>query len=104
MVQIRSLPPHAASASSGPGIGQTVAMESPPPDQAPHDPALPDQPLPSYYRRIKGSGATTVLSAAMIAVGEILEPEKTTVELQQTNSDPLDDDFDLSFGDLPELD
>jgi hypothetical protein len=69
----------------------------------------PDRPLPPYYRRIKDgrsrSGTMTVaLGAAMIAVGEILEPEKTTVEIEQTPDDPLGDDFDISFGDLPALD
>ena len=33
---------------------------------------------------------------------EILEPEKTTVEIEQA-SDPLDTEFDLTFGDLPDL-
>ncbi len=69
------------------------------------EPVADDRPLPPYYRRIKGSGATAVLSAAMIAVGEILEPDKTTVEIAQTNDDRHDPDgFDLSFGDLPNLD
>lgn len=64
-----------------------------------------DRPLPPYYRRIKGSGATAVLGAAMIAVGEILEPDKTTVEIEQTDSDRQDPDaLDLSFGALPTLD
>ncbi|MEM7142289.1 MAG: hypothetical protein AAF548_14800 [Actinomycetota bacterium] len=64
-----------------------------------------DRPLPGYYRRIKSGGTATVaLGAAMVAVGEILEPEKTTVEIEQTNSDPHDDGLDLSFGDLPSLD
>ena len=63
-----------------------------------------DIPLPAYYRRIKGGGAATVaLGAAMVAVGEILEPEKTTVEIEQTNDDPHDDGLDLTFGELPEL-
>ena len=53
---------------------------------------------------MKGGTMTVALGAAMVAVGEILEPDKTTVEVEQTSSDPLDDDFDLSFGDLPELD
>ena len=63
-----------------------------------------DRPLPPYYRRIKGSSATAVLGAAMIAVGEILEPDKTTVEIEQTNDDRHDPEgLDLSFGDLPTL-
>lgn len=45
------------------------------------------------------------LGAAMIAVGEIFEPAKTIVEIEQTSDDPHDDDgFTLDFGDLPRLD
>ena len=40
----------------------------------------------------------------MVAVGEILEPEKTTVEIEQTSDDPHGDDLRLTFGDLPALD
>ncbi len=40
----------------------------------------------------------------MLAVGEILEPEKTTVEIIQTDDEPLDDlPFSIDFGDLPPL-
>ncbi|MAV20213.1 MAG: hypothetical protein CL417_01570 [Acidimicrobiaceae bacterium] len=54
-------------------------------------------------KKPKGTGAV-VLGAAMIAIGEILEPEKTTVEIVQTNDDPEPDlPFDLDFGDLPPL-
>ena len=54
-------------------------------------------------KKPKGAGAV-VLGAAMIAVGEILEPEKTTVEIVQMNDDPEPDlPFDLDFGDLPPL-
>jgi len=68
------------------------------------EPVTDDRPLPPYYRRIKGSSATVVLGAAMIAVGEILEPDKTTVELEQTNDDLHDPEgLDLSVGDLPTL-
>jgi len=47
---------------------------------------------------------TVALGAAMIAVGEILEPDKTAVEIEQTSNDPLPDGFDLTFDGLPELD
>ncbi len=64
-----------------------------------------DRPLPAYLRMVKGSGASTVLGAAMIAVGEILEPEKATVEMVQPgNDEPGDDPFELEFGHLPPLD
>jgi hypothetical protein len=65
-----------------------------------HDP----EPAPITPRKPKG-GSATVLSAAMLALGEIFEPEKTTVEIVQTDDDPIDDPpFDLDFGDLPPLD
>ena len=52
-----------------------------------------------------GGGASTELGAAMLAVGDIPEPEKTTVEIVQTNDDPIDDlPFNIDFGDLPPLD
>lgn len=66
----------------------------------------PARPLPSEraVRAGRGPGAT-VLGAAMLAVGDILEPEKSTVEIVQTNDDPEPDlPFDLDFGDLPPLD
>ena len=70
------------------------------------DPSFRDGPLPASTRLTKSSsGAVTVLSAAMLAVGEILEPEKTTVEMEQP-ADTTDDDsgLELSFGDLPPID
>ena len=62
-----------------------------------------DEAQETEKKKPKGPGAV-VLGAAMIAVGEILEPEKTTVEIVQTNDDPEPDlPFDLDFGDLPPL-
>ena len=76
------------------------------PDATPEpDGEFRDTPLPAASRITKSSsGAVTVLSAAMIAVGEILEPEKANVEMEQP-ADSLDDDsgLDLSFGDLPPI-
>lgn len=45
-----------------------------------------------------------MLAAAMIAVGEVIEPHKTDVEIVRP-AGPADDDldFDLDFGPLPEL-
>ncbi len=55
-------------------------------------------------RRVKGGSASIALGAAMIAVGEIIEPSKSGVEIEQTSDDPHDpDDLDLSFGKLPDL-
>jgi len=67
------------------------------------DPLI-DRPLPAYLRATKGGGAATVLSAAMIAVGEILEPEKARVELVQPSDTSSDTGLDLDFGELPPLD
>ncbi|MFQ5558867.1 MAG: hypothetical protein ACE5GB_15340 [Acidimicrobiales bacterium] len=73
-----------------------------------HEPAADlgdDRPLPAFVRLAKSGGATTVLGAAMVAVGEILEPEKTSVEMVQPgNDEPGDEPFELDFGDLPSLD
>ena len=63
-----------------------------------------DRPLPFMYRRIKGSSASFALGAAMIAVGEILEPSKTSVDIELPADDERGDDgFDLRFGSLPDL-
>ena len=49
----------------------------------------------------------SVLAAAMIAVGEILEPEKTRVDIEIQAEAPADEPYDLpfaiGFGNLPEL-
>jgi len=58
-------------------------------------------PIPK--RRTAGS-SVPVLAGMMLAVGEIIEPEKTHVELTVENSKPVDDDpFELDFGALPPL-
>lgn len=69
------------------------------------DEGFRDGPLPAATRITKSSSTSvTMLSAAMIAVGEILEPEKANVEMEQP-ADSMDDDagLDLSFGDLPPI-
>ena len=54
--------------------------------------------------KAKGSGAV-ILGAAMLAVGEIIEPKKTTVEIAEVTDDHIPDKgLDLNFGDLPPLD
>ncbi|MEM8705571.1 MAG: hypothetical protein AAGE98_03890 [Actinomycetota bacterium] len=70
------------------------------------DPALPDGPLPVTSRIVKsGTGGVTVLSAAMLAVGEILEPEKAAVEIAEQADDQTDVlDIEITFGDLPPID
>ena len=72
-----------------------------PADSTPEVP--PDRPLTPLYRAAKGNGAVTVLSAAMLAVGEILEPEKANVEMVQPSHASDDDGLDLRFGDLPDI-
>ena len=51
---------------------------------------------------------SSVLGAAMIAVGEIIEPEKTRVDIEIRSEVPSDQPYDLpfevGFGDLPDLD
>ena len=45
-----------------------------------------------------------ILGAAMLAVGEIIEPEKTSVEITEVADDHVPDKgLDLDFGDLPPL-
>jgi hypothetical protein len=69
------------------------------------DEPLIDRPVPAYLRAVKGSGAVHVLSLAMLAVGEILEPEKAKVEMVHPgNGEPSHEPFKLDFGDLPSLD
>ena len=40
----------------------------------------------------------------MLAVGEILEPEKTNVEIAEPSDDRGDDRLNFNFGHLPDLD
>lgn len=56
-------------------------------------------------RPTRSSSSGSVLAAAMIAVGEILEPDKVRVEItQEAPSDRGDDEpFTLDFGTLPPL-
>lgn len=47
----------------------------------------------------------SVLAAAMFGLGEVLEPEKTKVIIEQQSDDPFKDaDIELSFDGLPRLD
>lgn len=51
------------------------------------------------------NGAAPVLAGMMLAVGEIIEPEKTHVELVVEAREPIGQKpFDLEFGGLPPLD
>ena len=69
-------------------------------DQPPEPDGEPD---PRPVKR-STSGAT-VLAAAMLGLGEVLEPQKTAVEIAQVADDDEPDDlpFPMDFGDLPSL-
>ncbi len=55
-------------------------------------------------RRARSRGGT-VLGAAMLGLGEILEPEKTKVVIEQESDDPWKDaDLDLTFDAVPSVD
>ncbi len=75
-----------------------------PTDPLPGEEEDEETPTPTARKR-KAGGGINVIGVAMLAIGDILEPEKTTVEIVQTNDDPIDDlPFTIDFGDLPPLD
>lgn len=50
----------------------------------------------------RSSGATGVVAAAMLGLGEVLEPEKTNVEIVQVDDQPLDPPpIKLDYSDVP---
>ena len=52
----------------------------------------------------KGSGAV-ILGAAMLAMGEIIEPDKTSVEIAEVADEYVPEKgIDLDFGELPPID
>lgn len=56
-------------------------------------------------RPVRSAGSTSVLGAAMLAMGRILEPHNLHVEIQAEASQPGDDlPFRLDYGGLPPLD
>ncbi|WP_419918332.1 hypothetical protein [Candidatus Poriferisocius sp.] len=62
------------------------------------------QPPEGLIRKATGTSAGSALGAAMVALGEILEPEKIRVEIQQEDDEPDPDlPFTIDFGDLPPL-
>ena len=62
------------------------------------------QPPDGLMRKAAGSAGGSAIGAAMVALGEILEPEKTRVEIQQEDDEPEPDlPFTIDFGDLPPL-
>ena len=66
----------------------------------------PLTPIPAAHATRRGIATSSVLAAAMFAVGEILEPEKASVEIhEEAPKDLLDPPgaLDLDFGNLPDL-
>ena len=62
------------------------------------------QPEDGLIRKVAGSAGGSAIGAAMVALGEILEPEKVRVEIQQEDDEPEPDmPFTIDFGDLPPL-
>lgn len=71
--------------------------------ESPDGVAWPDDASSTPNRsRIRGS----LVAAAMLGLGQVIEPEKTKVVIEQTNDDPWGDDadLDLSFDRLPPVD
>jgi hypothetical protein len=63
------------------------------------------EPLPPRRRPVERSAKVnnSVLAAAMLAVGEIIEPSNTHVEIV-AEAPALNLPLDIDFGDLPPLD
>lgn len=62
------------------------------------------QPPEGLIHKVTGSAGGSAIGAAMVALGEILEPEKVRVEIQQEDDEPEPDmPFTIDFGDLPPL-
>lgn len=61
-----------------------------------------DQPA---TKTVRGTGAN-MLAAAMIGLGQVLEPERTEITIEQEGDQPLDDDplASLDFSGLPAID
>ncbi|MDH3704924.1 MAG: hypothetical protein OES57_02590 [Acidimicrobiia bacterium] len=63
-----------------------------------------DEQTPPPPKPRAGPGAS-VIAAAMLGLGEVLEPEKTKVDIEEVAEADDQDDLliDLHFGDLPPL-
>ena len=65
-----------------------------------------DPPPPTIRERAGGTAAGVVV-AAMLGIGEVLEPEKTSADIEIVGEAPQDEpilDLDLTFGSLPPID
>ena len=72
----------------------------------PIDESLLDRPPPTVRERAGGTAAGIVV-AAMLGVGEVLEPEKATAPVEIVGEAPQDEpiiDLDLEFSGLPPID
>ena len=73
------------------------------PDAAADPDASPRRASPAPNRsRTRGS----LVAAAMLGLGQVIEPEKTKVVIEQTDDDPFggDTDLELTFDRLPPVD
>lgn len=83
--------------------GDDVPVESVQPEETDFAPFASSDGLAAPTSRAKTAGAS-VLAAAMLAVGEILEPEKTEVTIEQLAEADMDDPLaGLHFGELPPI-
>ncbi len=70
----------------------------------PIDDSVFDGPPPTIRQKVGGNTAAAIASAAMLGIGEVLEPEKTRAKVEIVNEAPDDQPIiDLDFGDLPDL-
>ncbi len=78
---------------------ENTEAENPEPDKEARTPAAPKK---------TSSARGSVLGAAMLGLGEVLEPEKASTDVVVEQSLDGDDDmgkkFDLDFGQLDDLD
>ena len=80
-----------------PATGPTEELE-------PIDDSAFDGPPPTIRQKVGGNTAAAIASAAMLGIGEVLEPEKTRAKVEIVNEAPDDQPIiDLDFGDLPDL-
>lgn len=67
----------------------------------------PDVPQPESVKKPKPTRTGSVIGAAMLGLGEVLEPEKTqtdvVVQASLDDDDDLGKKFDLDFGQLEDL-
>ena len=61
-------------------------------------------PQPEEAPRQRAGSGSAMLAAAMLAIGEIVEPHKIDVHIEaEASEDGADEPWTLDFGDLPPL-